>query len=96
MAIHRMRLALGIFFLVLATIILTRQWFLPGWGLGFDPLRMNLGGILALVFGCLNLARWYVVWSTRRARATPVQTPFQPDPSLVKPEPPNPDLDFTR
>ena len=57
--------------------------------------RLNLGGVFAIVFGCLNLVRWYVARAHRRARATPVRTPLQPDPSLVRPEPPNPDLDFT-
>jgi hypothetical protein len=57
---------------------------------------MNLGGVFALVFGCLNLVRWYIAWSARRERATPVRTPLQPDPSVVRPEPPNPELDFSR
>ena len=57
---------------------------------------MNLGGVFALVFGCLNLVRWYLVWSHRRNLATPVRAPLQPDPSLVRPEPPNPELDFTK
>ncbi|MBA4186496.1 MAG: hypothetical protein C0467_00615 [Planctomycetaceae bacterium] len=96
MSVHTMRLVLGVMFLILAGVILTRDWFMPGLGAGFDPLRLSLGGVLALVFGCLNMAKWYVVWSYRHEMATPVRTPFQADPSLVKPEPPNPELDFTR
>jgi len=96
MSVHTLRLALGILFLVLAGVIFTRDWFAPGLGAGFDPLRMNLGGVLALVFGGLNLARWYTWRSYRRSRATPVRTPLQPDPSVVRPEPPNPELDFTK
>jgi len=96
MSVHTMRLVLGVMFLLLAAVIFTRGWFAPNLGAGFDPLRMNLGGALALVFGCMNLAKWYVTWSYRRQMATPVRLPFQPDPSLVKPEPPNPELDFTR
>jgi hypothetical protein len=81
---------------MLAGAIFGRDLLLPGFGARFDPLRMNLGGVLALVFGCLNLAKWYVVWSYRRMLATPVRTPLQPDPSVQRPEPPNPELDFTR
>lgn len=91
-----MRLGLGLLFLGFAVVIFTRNWLLPGLGVGFDPLRMNLGGVLAMIFGFLNLARWYVVWSARRVQATPVHTPLQPDPSVVKPEPPNSELDFTK
>jgi hypothetical protein len=96
MSVHTLRLALGILFLVLAAVIFTRDWLAPGLGAGFDPLRMNLGGVLALVFGGLNLVRWYTWWSYRRSRATPVRTPLQADPSAVRPEPPNPELDFTK
>ena len=96
MSVMNMRLGLGILFLLLATAIFTREWLLPGFGANFDPLRMNLGGVLALVFGGLNLARWYTMWSYKRAQATPVRTPLQPDPSVVRPEPPNPELDFTK
>lgn len=96
MSIHTMRLGLGLLFLGFAVVIFTRNWLLPGLGVGFDPLRMNLGGVLAVIFGFLNLARWYVVWSARRVQSTPVHTPLQPDPSVVKPEPPNSELDFTK
>jgi hypothetical protein len=96
MSIHAMRLGLGVFFLVMAAAIFTRHWFFPQFDARFDSLRMNLGGVFALVFGCLNVVRWYIAWSYRRARTTPVRTPLQPDPSLVPPEPPNPALDFTK
>ena len=61
-----------------------RRWLFPELDAKFDPLRMNLGGVFALVFGCLNLVRWYVARSHRLARATPVRTPLQPDPSVVR------------
>jgi len=96
MTIQSMRLAMGVLFLVLGGAIFGRRWLFPGLDARFDPLRMNLGGVLALIFAGLNLARWYAVWSYRRGRATPVHTPLQPDPSLQRPEPPNPDLDFSR
>ena len=96
MSVHTMRLGLGILFLMLASVILTRQWLAPGLGEGWDPMRMNLGGVFALVFGGLNIARWYMAKSARQERATPVRTPLQPDPSAVRSEPPNPELDFTK
>ena len=96
MSVHTMRLMLGIMFLILAGGIFARDLFAPGLGARFDPLRMNLGGVLALVFGCLNLAKWYVAWSNRQILATPVRTPLQRDPSVVQPEPHNPELDFTK
>jgi hypothetical protein len=96
MSIHTMRLSLGILFLLLAAAIFGRRWLLPGFDAKFDPLRMNLGGVFAIVFGFLNLVRWYVARVARLARATPVRTPLQPDPSVVRPEPPNQELDFTK
>ena len=96
MSVHTMRLVMGILFLLLGIATLARRWLLPELDVKYNTLRMNLGGILALVFGGLNLARWYAVWSFRRARATPVRTPLQRDPSVVQPEPPNPELDFTK
>jgi hypothetical protein len=96
MSIHTMRLGLGILFLLLAAAIFGRRWLMPGLDAKFDPLRMNLGGVFAVVFGCLNLVRWYVARSHRLARATPVRTPLQPDPSVVRPEPPNQELDFMK
>jgi hypothetical protein len=96
MSVQSMRLVMGVLFLLLAGVIFTRAWLIPGLDARFNSLRMNLGGVLALVFAGLNFARWYVIWSHRRAQATPARTPLQPDPSLVRPEPPNTELDFTK
>lgn len=96
MSIHTMRLVLGVMFLLLAVLIFGRDLFLPQLGNRFDPMRMNLGGILAVVFGLLNLAKWYVAWTYQREMATPVRTPLQPNPDMVAPEPPNPELDFLK
>jgi hypothetical protein len=95
MTIHTMRLGLGILFLVMAALIFGRRWLFPGLDARFDPLRMNLGGVFAIVFGSLNIVRWYLARQHRLARATPVRTPLQPDPSVVRPESPNPELDFS-
>src|SRR5262245_13997704 len=94
--VQRLRFAMGVLFLLLAGLILARAWLMPGLDTRFDSLRMNLGGVLALIFAGLNFARWYVIWSHRRTQATPVRTPLQPDASLVRPEPPNAELDFTK
>jgi hypothetical protein len=96
MLVYKLRLGLGLLFLVLSGVIFARSWIAPRLDQQFDPLRLNLGGVMALVFGGLNIARWYAMRAARRARATPVRSPLQPDPSLVRPEIPNPELDFTR
>ncbi len=96
MSVYTMRLVLGVMFLILGTVILTRSWFAPGLGQGFDPVRLNLGGVFSLVFGGLNIARWYTMRAFRRARATPVRTSLQPDPSAVRPQAPIPEFDFTK
>jgi hypothetical protein len=96
MPVQRMRFAMGMLFLLLAGVIFARAWLTPDLEARYDSLRMNLGGVLALILAGLNFARWYAVWSHRRAQATPVRTPLQRDPSLVRPEPPNAELDFTK
>ena len=97
MSVHTMRLVLGVFFLIMGVFLLVvRHWAAPGLDAKFNSTRMNLGGVLALVFAGLNLARWYMVWSYRRARATPVRYPLQPDPSMQPPVVANSELDFTK
>jgi hypothetical protein len=96
MSVYTLRLGLGLFFLFAGTLLLVRKWLAPGLDREFDSLRLNLGALFAFVFGALNIVRWYLMWSARRNRAIPVRAPLQPDPSLVPPEPPNPELDFTK
>lgn len=96
MSLNRIRLAMGILFLLLAVFILLRGWLAPGLDARFDSTRLWLGGLLALVFAGLNFARWYSMYAYQQARRTAVRTPLQPDPSATAPEPPNPDLDFTK
>lgn len=96
MSVHTLRLALGIFFLVAAVFLLGRHWFAPDFAARSNPVQMNIATLFALVFGCVNVTRWYLAWSYRRTRATPVRIPLQRDPSLVPPQPPNPELDFTK
>src|SRR5690348_250542 len=96
MSVHTMRLGMGILFLILAGLTFARGWLFPSLAAWGDPVRMNLGGVFALVFGMLNVARWYVAWSYRREQATPIRTPFQPEPTESNGDAPNPDLDFTK
>ena len=81
MSILSMRLVVAILFLVMGTVILARQWLLPGLDERFDPLRLNLGGLLALVLAGVNLARWYTLRSFMKERQTAVRYPLQRDPS---------------
>jgi hypothetical protein len=94
MSVHTMRLIVGLFFLVAAAFLFAHRWLAPGLDAHFGSL--TIAAIFALVFGISNVVRWYLAWSFRRTRATPVRTPLKPDPSLVRPEPPNPELDFTK
>lgn len=94
MSILAMRLVLGLLFLVLGVVILARQWLTPGLFAGYDPLRLNLGGTLALVFGGLNLARWYAAWSFWQTTQTAVRYPLQPDPSAAPQVEPIAEFDF--
>ena len=91
-----MRLVLGCLFLFLAAVIFSRPLFAPDLDKKFNPVRLNLGGVFAVVFGLVNIARWYVAWSYRRSLATPVRTPLQPDPDAPRTGERNPELDFTR
>jgi hypothetical protein len=93
-SISTLRLLVGIFFLLASAFLALRSWIAPEWAARYDPLRMNLGAAFALVFGLLNLTRWYLSWSQRRMQAMPVRTPLQPDPSLVRPEL-RPEFDFS-
>lgn len=96
MSIHIMRFMLGILFLILGLAIFTRHWWLPGLDTRLDPLRLNLGAALALVFGGLNLARWYAVRAFLKTRQTPVRYSLQRDPSAKLHVEPNPEFDFTK
>jgi hypothetical protein len=93
-SISTLRLLVGIFFLLASAFLALRSWIAPEWAARYDPLRLNLGAAFALVFGLLNLTRWYLSWSHRRMQAIPVRTPLQPDPSLVRPEV-RPEFDFS-
>lgn len=96
MSVLMMRLTLGILFLILGAMLLCRELLFPGLFAQYDPIRLNLGGILALVFGGLNLARWYAARAVIEERRKPVHRPLQRDPSATPQEGPNPEFDFTK
>jgi hypothetical protein len=91
-----MRLYLGLLFLILAGAIFTRRWLFPEFAAQFDPLRMNLGGVFALVFGCANLVRWYVAAQFVKSSQTAVRYPLQRDPSTAPQVEPVPEFDFMK
>lgn len=94
MNISAMRFSLGVLFLILGGVILARRWLMPEAFAGYDPVRLNLGGVLALVFGGLNLARWYAARIVRQSARAPVRIPLQRDPSAAPQDEPNPEFDF--
>jgi hypothetical protein len=96
MSVLTMRLVLGIFFLIMGTLIFTRDLFFPEFMATADPLRLRIAGFFAYVFGGLNLARWYSVYSYRQSTRTAVRYPLKRDPSAVPQVEPRPEFDFTR
>src|SRR5205823_13827167 len=58
MSVYTLRLGLGLFFLLMGTALFARRWLMPNLDAQFDPLRLNLGAVFALVFGALNVVRW--------------------------------------
>jgi hypothetical protein len=91
-----MRLALSMLFLILGCALMTRRWWLPELDVQFDTLRLNLGTVLALVFGGLNLARWYTVQAFLKTRQTAVRYPLQRNASTAAPVDYNPEFDFSK
>jgi hypothetical protein len=94
MSIRTLRLGLGLLFLGLGIAIFTRQWFFPELAARYDTLRMNLGGVFALVFAGLNLARWYAATQFVKSRQIAVHYPLQRDPSASPQVEPVPEFDF--
>jgi hypothetical protein len=96
MSVLAMRFVMGLLFLILGIMIFARHWWMPELDNKYDSLRMNLGAVLALVFGGLNLARWYAAWTFQKSTQTPVRYPLRPDPSATPQDEPIPEFDFTR
>jgi hypothetical protein len=96
MQIRTMRLVLGILFLILGCAIFARHWLFPEFAAGFDSLRMRIGGVFALVFAGVNLARWYAASRFMKTSQTAVRYPLQPDPSAAPQVEPIPEFDFMK
>ncbi|MDY3555820.1 hypothetical protein R5W24_004966 [Gemmata sp. JC717] len=96
MAVRHMRLAIGLFFLMAGATLLTVRFVAPDRVAQlFDPLRLALGAILALVLAGVNFAKWYAGRLAHDELSTPVRRPFQPDPvRRGEDSEPNPDFDF--
>jgi hypothetical protein len=94
---RQLRLALGLFFLVVGTALLVVRFWFPDLAPRIGPpQRLFVMTLFALVMGGLNLARWYVAHQHFQRGATPVRTPLQPDPAPRAPAEYNPEFDFDR
>lgn len=96
MFVRYYRLVLGVFFLLAGVGLLVLRFGAPETVAKFDPIRIFLGAIFALVLGCWNLMKWYAQMMDFQQRATPVRQPLQRDPDAVKEEAPNPEFDFSK
>jgi hypothetical protein len=95
MAVRHMRLGLGVFFLVAGGAVLVLRFGVPDLAARINsPERLVIGGVLGLVLGGLNLARWYAGMVAFENRATPVRPPLLPDPTASTEPEYNPEFDF--
>jgi hypothetical protein len=96
MAVRHLRLAMGVFFAVLAVILFFRHELVPWLSEKFNDQNLAMGAWFALMLTGWNFARWYMDWSARRV-------PVGENPLAVRTlgrerngqEEPNPDFDFT-
>ena len=86
--------ALGAFFLIVGVLLLVLRFAVPEAVARFDPLRLSLGAILALVLGAVNLMKWYSGHLWFRQQSTPVRRPLRPDPTDRPADEYNPEFDF--
>jgi hypothetical protein len=96
MQIRIMRLVLGILFLIMGTALFARDWLFPEFAARRSKLQLNIAGVFALIFGCVNLARWYAASQFMKTAQTAVRYPLQPDPSAAPQVEPIPEFDFTK
>jgi hypothetical protein len=97
MNVRQVRLALGLFFLLMGTALLVLRFGFPDLAQQFGaPRRLFVGALFALVMGGLNVARWYVAHVEFLRRATPVRPPLRPDTAARAPTEYNPEFDFDR
>jgi hypothetical protein len=96
MNVRFLRLLLGLFFLFAGTALLVVRFAAPDAVAKFDPLRIFLGGVFALVLAGWNLMKWYAAVLEFERRSTPVRSPLQREPDAVREEEPNPEFDFSK
>ena len=66
MKVRNLRLALGLFFAVMAALLFLRDEIAPELAAKFRNQRLTLGAWFALVLSGWNVARWYVEWAADR------------------------------
>jgi hypothetical protein len=93
MAVRHLRLALGLFFLIAGLFLLVLRFGMPEAVVRFDPLRLFLGALLALVLSAVNLMKWYSGHLWFQQQATPVRRPLRSDRPGTNEEY-NPEFDF--
>jgi hypothetical protein len=95
MAVRHMRLAIGLFFLLMGVGVLALRFGAPEQAAKInDPTRLTIGGCMALVLAGWNFATWYAGWMWFRQQSTPVRQPLQPDRDARTADEYNPELDF--
>lgn len=93
---RNLRLALGIFFAVMAIGLFGREWFWPGISQKFKATNLTIGAWFALVLSGMNLSRWYLAWSDPRSRPRAVNPLSVRRPAEEEAYVPNPELDFLK
>jgi hypothetical protein len=96
MAVRHMRLVLGVFFLIVGLGLLALRFGAPEAVARFDPLRLFLGALLALVLSAVNFMKWYSGHLWFQQQATPVRRPLRSDPSPRAEPEHNPEFDFSK
>jgi hypothetical protein len=99
MSVGVMRLAFGVFWLLVAALLFLRHYLVPDAVLDrLGTRNLDLGAVLAVVLGWWNLARWYM-GRPRPSAESPLDTrrrPLEPRRDDERVEEYNPEFDFTR
>jgi hypothetical protein len=98
MFLRRWQWLFGLFWFVVAAVLLFRHTLLPEEMAGrLDRGSPILGTLMAVVLGCWNIARWYLFYSARVRPAWAEQSPLRPaEPVREKIEEYNPEFDFRK
>jgi hypothetical protein len=96
MQVRTMRLAVGVLLLVMGSALFARDWLFPEFAASRSRIQLNIAAVFAVVFGCVNLARWYAATQFLKSTQTAVRYPLQPDPSAAPQVEPIPEFDFSK